>query len=412
MSGGLRAARGRRRVALGGLGLAAAGLLAYIGLPYLLVQRLGLGTVRGGPAAGDRVALTFDDGPDSQHTPAVLDALAAAGMHATFFLVAGPARQHPELVQRILAQGHEIGVHAARHRHAWARWPGDAYRDPLQARTALEQSSGVKLRWGRPPHGAYSLANLAGLRRAGLTLVHWSIEGGDWEKEATPQRVQQKVLRELHGGAVIVLHDSGPGARVTPQALPGLLQGLQERGFHSVTLSELGGAPVTRSELPARLMAGLDRRLDARLGIRPALERRGGLFRLQPLPFPLSGLRWPDDRLIAKGTPALEFHVNNPLLVNLGLRRFPARARIEFGWVAQDWRRRPELQSAEFIYCLSVHGAVLQRLGFASVPLRPFDQWRLKLWSDLMHRAYGSAPRRSQPVLSIMSREEFLQRFG
>ncbi|GHG07651.1 polysaccharide deacetylase familiy protein [Deinococcus piscis] len=390
----------------------AAGLLAYIGLPYLLVQRLGLGTVRQGRASGEQVALTFDDGPDPQHTPAVLDALAAADMRATFFLLSGTAQRHPELVRRILAEGHEIGVHAARHRHAWARLPWDAYRDPVQARRELERLSGSRLRWGRPPHGAYTLANLLGLRRARLTPVHWSIEGGDWARGAMPQGVQDKVRRELHGGAVIVLHDSGPGARVTPTALPEILREMAERGFSSVTLSELNAAPVTRPELPARLMAGLDRRLDAQLGIRPALDRRGGLFRLQPLPFPLAGLRWPDGGVIARGTPALEFHVNNPLLVDLGLRQFIPRARREFGWVAQDWRERPELQEAEFIYCLSVHGPVLARLGFASVPLAPLDARRLKLWSDLMHHAYGTAPRKSQPVLSIMPRAEFLRRFG
>ncbi|MDO4264269.1 MAG: polysaccharide deacetylase family protein, partial [Deinococcus sp.] len=317
-----------------------------------------------------------------------------------------------ELVRRILAEGHEIGVHAARHRHAWARLPWDAYRDPATARRELERLSGTSIRWGRPPHGAYSLANLLGLRRARLTPVHWSTEGGDWERGATPQRVQERVRRELHGGAIIVLHDSGPGAQVTPTALPGVLREMRERGFSSVTLSELDAAPIQCSALPARMMAGLDRLLDAQLGIRPALDRRGGLFRLQPLPFPLAGLRWPDSTPVSKGKPALEFHVNNPLLVDLGLRRFPARARREFGWVAQDWRTRAELREAEFIYCLSVHGPVLERLGFVSVPLAPFDARRLKLWSDLMHRAYGTAPRRAQPVLSLMTRAEFLRRFG
>lgn len=396
----------RRLAAWAGLGL-----LAYIGLPYLLVQRLGLGTLRQGRVDGETVALTFDDGPDPLHTPAVLDALAAADMQATFFLLSDVAREHPELVRRILAEGHEVGVHAVRHRHAWARLPWDAYADPAEAKAALERVSGVPLYWGRPPHGAYSLANLLGLHRADLVPVHWSIEGGDWTADATPERAKAKVLDELHGGAIVVLHDSGPGARVTPQALPGLLAGLRERGFRSVTLSELDAAPITRQQLPARLMMGLDRALDERLGIHPARGRREGLFRWQPLGFPLAGLRWPAGNTIRKGTPALEFHVNNPLLVSIGLRRFTPRARHEFCWVAHDWVTKPELAEAEFIYCLSVHGPVLERLGFASVPLAPPDARRLKLWSDVMHRAYGTPPRKTQPVLSIMSREEFLRRF-
>ncbi|WP_324295865.1 polysaccharide deacetylase family protein [Deinococcus radiophilus] len=402
----------KRRWAFAGL---LAGLVGYIGLPYVLIQRLGLGTLRQGKLSEAAVALTFDDGPDPQYTPAVLDALREADMQATFFLLADAARQHPELVHRIQAEGHEIGVHALRHRHAWGRWPWDAYRDSRQAQRHLQELTGERLRWGRPPHGAYTLATWAGLRRAGLTPVHWSVEGGDWRRGATPQDVQAHVLSAVHGGAVIVLHDGGPGAQITPVALPSLLLGLRKRGYRSVTLGELeqlGAAPVTRAQLPARLMAGLDRWLDAQLKIRPALGREGGLFRLQALGFPLRGLHLPDDKPLQAGTPALEFHVNNPLLVDLGLGRFIPRARQEFGWVARDWGQNPAYAEAEYLYCLSVHGPVLRRLGFQEVALAPFDQWRLGLWSRLMHRVYGTEPRRTPPVLSIISRAEFLRRFG
>ena len=405
-------------------GAAALGLATglYIGLPYLLVQRLGLGTVRRGPLAGRRVALTFDDGPDPAHTPAVLDALQEAGMQATFFVLAEAAEQHPDLLQRIGAEGHEIGVHAAQHRHAWVRTPLDAYRDPIRAARALERL-GLHPRWGRPPHGAYTLATLAGMRQAGLIPVHWSIEGGDWRPGAAPAEVTRRILDELHGGAVTVLHDSGPGARVTPKALPSLLAGMQARGFRSVTLSELGAQPLKGRDIPARLMAQLDTRLDRALGIRPALGRREGLFRLQAARFPLPGLRWPDGTPIPRGTPALEFHVNNPLLVELGLQKFIPRARQELRWVAQEWaaqgdqdergeQGRPDYARAQYLYCLSVHGPVLARLGLTSVPLAPFDAWRLKLWSDVMHRAYGTAPRRAAPVLSIITREDFMRRYG
>lgn len=214
----------------------------YIGLPYLLVQRLNLGIVRQGSGADQRFALTFDDGPDPDTTPAVLDALQARGVRGTFFVIASKAEAHPDLIARLLQEGHEVEPHAARHVHAWIRSPWGAFLDPIWAARRVSAVTGRPARYHRPPHGAYTLATVLGQRLAGVTGAHWSAEGGDWERGATAATLPAHVLAKLYPGAVLVLHDAGPGARVTVPALPELLRRLQQAGWLAGPLGELPGA--------------------------------------------------------------------------------------------------------------------------------------------------------------------------
>ena len=222
------------------LGAAALYLTVQILLPYLLVQRGGLGLrVRGGGQRRE-AALTFDDGPDPVTTPAVLDALAAAGARATFFVLAPLAQAHPALIARMLAEGHEVELHAQKHVHAWIRSPWGAFLDPLHGAAGLERVTGQRPRFHRPPHGAYTLSTLLGQRRAGLMGAQWSTEAHDWHPQYTPERVRRRVLEELHPGAIIVLHDAGKGGATCVAALPGLLAELRGRGYELVRLADLG----------------------------------------------------------------------------------------------------------------------------------------------------------------------------
>lgn len=394
-------------------GWLAAGLLAYAGLPYLLVQWANLGLLREGRRARREVALTFDDGPDPQTTPAVLDALQAAGMHATFFVLAARAEAHPELVRRMVDEGHEVQAHALRHIHAWFRSPWGALLDPGHAARRIAALSGRPVTLHRPPHGAYTLATVLGQRRAGLRGAHWSLEGGDWRAGATPQGVQDTLLRRLVPGAVVVLHDAGPGARVTAPMLPGLLAELRGRGYTSVTLSALDGlAPVGRAALIRRAFLRLDRVFD-RLGhIRPAGGRADNLFRIGPAAFPVDGVTLADGTHLRRGIPGTEFHVNNPILVDLGPRASVRQAREDFRAVAHDLRERPDLQGTEAVYCLSSLSPLLALLGFETHDLPDADTARLRRWANVLRRAYGNAPQAKAPKLSVLSREAFLKLYA
>ncbi len=97
--------------------IASAIFVVFVG-PYVFIKHLGWGVVRRGAGGGGAIGLTFDDGPDPEHTPRVLEILARHGVHATFFVKGDAASAHPELVQRLVRAGHEVGSHGYHHRHA------------------------------------------------------------------------------------------------------------------------------------------------------------------------------------------------------------------------------------------------------------------------------------------------------
>ncbi|WP_229780816.1 polysaccharide deacetylase family protein [Deinococcus malanensis] len=388
-------------------------LLLYVGLPYLLVQLAGAGLIREGRRERRELALTFDDGPDPLTTPAVLDALHDAQAQATFFVMADRAEAYPELTRRMLDEGHEVAAHAARHVHAWLRAPWDAFLDPGRAARRIAAITGQPVRFHRPPHGAYTLATVLGQRAAGLTGAHWSVEARDWDPARTPAGVTDRVLAQVTPGAVVVLHDAGPGVQTTVMALPVLLKQLRARGYRCVPLRELDGAvPLDAVGLRRRLFITLDAAFDRLHRVQPTEGRADNLFRTGRVGFPLQGIRHADGTLIEQGTPAAEFHVNNPLLVDLGLRRSVRLAREDFRAVARDLQTRPDLQGTEVVFCLSALSSLLAALGFETVELPPADTRRLQRWANMLRRGYGSVPGAPQPKLSILSRKAFLARYG
>ncbi|MFC4425393.1 polysaccharide deacetylase family protein [Deinococcus navajonensis] len=393
--------------------LLGAALCGYIGLPYLLVQLAGAGLVVEGRRARRELALTFDDGPDPKTTPAILDALRDANAQATFFVLAPAAEAQPGLIRRMLAEGHEVGVHAARHRHAWRRTPWNAYRDPAQAARRIAAVTGRKPRFHRPPHGAYSLATVLGQRAAQLTGVQWSVEGRDWQPAASPSQVHRRILAQVTPGAIVVLHDAGPGANNTAAALPALLTELGVRGYRSVALSQLDGArPLTWAGLRRRAFVLLDAVFDRIHRVQPTAGRADNLFRTGRVAFPLQGITLRGGQSVAQGTPAAEYHVNNPLMVDLGLRRSVRLAREDFRAVARDLQTRMDLKDTQVVFCLSALSPLLATLGFETYDLSPADTRRLQRWARTLRRAYGSNSDAPEPKLSILSREAFLALYG
>ena len=189
-----------------------------------------------------RVALTFDDGPDPESTPRVLDRLDDLGLRATFFVLGSRVRETPEIVAEALLGGHEIGVHGNTHDHHFAHQPGWPTHDLDDALEALA-ACGVEPRWYRPPYGQVSAGTLRAARRRGLELVHWSAWGREWE-EPDGRAVAERVSRSLEPGAIVLLHDSdvtspeGTVDRVL-DALPLIAADLERRGFTTATLSQL-----------------------------------------------------------------------------------------------------------------------------------------------------------------------------
>jgi peptidoglycan-N-acetylglucosamine deacetylase len=159
------------------------------------------------PQAGG-VALTFDDGPHPEGTPAVLDLLARAGCRATFFLIGEQVERRPELAREIVAQGHLVAVHGYRHRLQMRLSADQLRRDLERGLETIEGATGTRPRRHRPPYGVYSPAGLALTIGSGLKPLLWSRWGKDWRRFTTPKRIARRATRNLGPGDVILLHDA------------------------------------------------------------------------------------------------------------------------------------------------------------------------------------------------------------
>lgn len=191
-------------------------------------------------ADGVSCALTFDDGPHPQGTPAMLEMLADAGVTATFFLVGEQVRANPALAAEIVAAGHAVGLHCDRHRNLLRLTPRQVRADMARAEATIAAATGAEIELYRPPYG---IANATALRTAGSrgwrTLL-WSHWGRDWEARATPRSIASLLTDGAGPGSVLLLHDaddySAPGSwRRTAAALPRVLGTLQDRGLRLAT---------------------------------------------------------------------------------------------------------------------------------------------------------------------------------
>lgn len=201
-------------------------------------------TVTHGSRERRRVALSFDDGPDPEVTPAVLDALARHGARATFFSVGRLLEAHPELARRVLAEGHELGNHSWRH----SRWePFSSPRAQIAEIERGERAIAAFATNGEPPlyrapFGVKSPPFVVAAHAKRLTMVAWSLHGRD-TGDAGPDTVAARVLRWIRPGDIVLLHDghdlAGHHRLACAGAVPLILSGLRERGLECVTVSEL-----------------------------------------------------------------------------------------------------------------------------------------------------------------------------
>lgn len=188
-------------------------------------------------AAGRVVALTFDDGPDPEHTPLVLDLLRERGVRATFFLVGAKAERHPELVRRIAAEGHDMGIHTWEHAAGFPmRSSGAMAADILRCRESLGRIAGVETHLFRPPFGVTNPMVARAVRRTQSRCIGWSIRSFDTLQHRSREAVAGLIRRRLGEGKVILLHDNRPGA----ERLLGLvLDDLKRCGYATASISEL-----------------------------------------------------------------------------------------------------------------------------------------------------------------------------
>jgi peptidoglycan/xylan/chitin deacetylase (PgdA/CDA1 family) len=217
--------------------VSAAALMAAQALPALT----SLGALRRSAMPGlsgvgrhDHVALTFDDGPDPQYTPALIALLDDLRVTATFFLLGRMLVANAALGKDLVAAGHEVGLHGWDHRVLTGRSPWSTHRDLVRGRDLIEDVTGQQVRWWRPPYGVLTSSSLASAYRLGLTPVLWTAWGKDWTADATATSVRATVTRDLRPGGTILLHDSdctsaAGSSRATLAALPDLIAHIRAR---------------------------------------------------------------------------------------------------------------------------------------------------------------------------------------
>ena len=195
------------------------------------------------PAAPHCVALTIDDGPDPEVTPAVLDLLTRHGVRATFFCIGERVAAYPDLARRIAAEGHEIGNHTERHRYLFSLFgPAAMRREIDQAQQSIAATCQVVPRYFRAPAGLRNPFLQPCLSDLDLQLASWTRRGYD-TVSADAEQVLKRLTRNLAGGDILLLHDgraarTADGTPVILAVLPGLLAVLARQRLRCVTLSE------------------------------------------------------------------------------------------------------------------------------------------------------------------------------
>lgn len=228
------------RVAAGAGGAAAAAWFAPVLVPRVRPLARAMGVPLRLPLDG-AVAITFDDGPHPEGTPAMLEALAAAGARATFFLVGEQVERDPALAREIAAAGHGVALHAHRHRLQLRLTPGAFEDDLARGHAVVADATGAEPVFYRPPYGKFSWTGLAAVRRRGLEPVLWSRWGLDWTRRARPESIAELVTRDLAAGDVLLLHDADTycvagSHRRTAAALPRILAEVERRGLATAAL--------------------------------------------------------------------------------------------------------------------------------------------------------------------------------
>lgn len=214
--------------------------LAHIALPWgvkLLQRRRFLAAVD----ASRCVCLTFDDGPDPDSTPKILDLLARADARATFFLIGEQAEKHPELVRRIAGEGHQVGEHSFHHTHAWKSDPIRTVMDLVRGgRSLKEVAGGPTSAWLRPPYGKMNLGSLLYVWLGRRRLAFWNVDPMDYSR-GTADEVARFVGERLNPGAVILLHDgrrTSGDPQVTVDAVDTILKTSKTRAIELATIDE------------------------------------------------------------------------------------------------------------------------------------------------------------------------------
>ena len=205
-------------------------------------------TFTSGQRGTKRVALTYDDGPNDPHTLKLLEVLARHDVHATFFMIGRYVRERPHIAREVARAGHVIGNHTFTHPLLIFKSAAQTRTELLDGRAALADAVGQHSNLFRPPFGGRRPATLRIARELGLEPIMWNVTGYDWNAPPAAE-IEKKVVGQMRGGDVILLHDGGHKAMgadrsQTVIATDKLIRRYKGEGYEFVTVAEMMGAVI------------------------------------------------------------------------------------------------------------------------------------------------------------------------
>ncbi len=198
--------------------------------------------------SGNYIAMTFDDGPQPQNTPRLLDMLRARNIKATFYVIGKSVDLYPQVLRRTVAEGHEIGNHSNTHR-LLSKLSDDEIRADLRlCESAIERAAGIKPPTMRPPYGGLLQRQREMVHAEfGYPIILWSVDPLDWKRPGASV-VSSRILAGASAGGIVLSHDLHSQ---TVDAMPATLDTLLSRGYKFVTVSQLLAMKIDAPAAPA-----------------------------------------------------------------------------------------------------------------------------------------------------------------
>lgn len=215
----------------------------------ILQQRYPETVVLQGPATENKIALTFDDGPDPRFSEQVLDVLSEYNVPATFFVMGSRAIAYPEIVERMDAEGHIIGNHTYFHPNLVKEADlATLEREVTRTEDTLNEILGYRTKLFRAPYGFLYNELVEKLAQLDYSVIVWSVDSLDWQEDP-PAEIAANVLTDVQPGAIILMHDGGDwdaDRTNTIASLRQIIPALKEQGFDFVTVPDLLNIPYQK----------------------------------------------------------------------------------------------------------------------------------------------------------------------
>lgn len=362
----------------------------YAFLPGLVSRTFGFRVFKRGDAQKE-IALTFDDGPDPVYTKKLLDLLAHYDAKATFFVVGTHAEKEPELLKRMVEEGHVIGVHNYVHKSNWLMRPKTVKRQIDRTNDVIEAATGKRSIYYRPPWGIVNLFDYSNLGH--MQIILWSALFGDWRIRVGAKGMEKRLMKKLRPGEVLLLHDCGRtlGADIDAPAnmlaaLKVYLEAAKQKGYsfvsidHMIKLTDanrlLKLSPIKR--LLISLWLGWEKLFHAMFRLKQVGDRETPTFYYRITPYTGQRVELAEGGQVEKGDQIAELHFDNKMLSTIAVTsKTPLAAglrmlrEIEYALpqLADQLAADPEAQNIKAVYGVTMIHRGADRLGFQVIPI-------------------------------------------